>query len=80
MSENDLPNTQQIFIDLMGRCKEAKAWKVSCFVDEAWVPNGRMPFDMTIKDGVFTCRVIASNLNDARQAVSDFLPVITFID
>ena len=77
---SDTSSSGQIYKDLMNRCKEAKAWKISCFVDEAWAPQGAMPFDITIKDGIFTCRVIASNKEDAQQAVSDFLPVIKFID
>lgn len=77
---DEMPTSHKVFKDLMGRCKEAKAWRISCFVDESWVPNGRVPFDITIKDGIFTCRVITTNKEEAQKAVSDFLPVIKFIE
>ena len=81
MSDKDeMATAHQIMKNLMVRCKEAKEWRISCFIDEAWTPQGRVPFDITIKDGIFTCRVIASNKEDAQRAVSDFLPVIKFID
>lgn len=82
MSEEleDLPNPKDIFKDLLGRCKEAKEWKISCYLDEAWVPNGRMPFDILIKDGIVTCRVIAATKLEAATLVGNELPVIKFID
>jgi hypothetical protein len=77
---DDMPNPNQVLKDLLGRCKEAKSWDISCYVDEAWAPNGRMPFDMKIKDGIFTCRVIAATKLEAATIVGNELPVIKFID
>jgi hypothetical protein len=63
------------------KMKQAKAFEVRCYVDEAFVFMGKpLPFDLTINDGVYSCRVIASNEKEAMKQVADFMPVIKFIN
>lgn len=73
---------KKICDDLIKRAKQARAWFLFCYVDEAWMPpNGMiMPFDLEIKNGIFCCRVIAPSKIAAQKLVCDTLPVIQFIN
>lgn len=73
-------NPKKVYDDLISSCQAAKEYVISCVVDEVWFPNGVIPFDMELKDGIYTLRVIAPNRTEAKKRVSDFLPVITFLD
>ena len=76
---NDPVNPKKIYDDLMKRCSEAQEFYIRCIVDEVFVMNGTMPFDMMIKDGIYSCRVIATSRKEALKLVSDTIPVIMFI-
>ena len=72
---------QKIYDDLIGRCKTAKEHNIKCIVDEAWTGfRGPAPFTYTIKDGIYTCKVIATTTKEALLKVVDNIPVIRFID
>ena len=74
-------NPKKIYNDLMKRYKEAKKWMVHCYVEEGWTPRGEpLPFDMSIKDGVFSCGVIAPTYKEAVTLVANTLPVIRFLN
>jgi len=74
-------NPKKVYDDLIGRAKQAKAWFVYCYIEEEWLPKGEaLPFDLTIKDGVFSCRVICTTYTEAQTIVSNVLPVIRFIE
>jgi hypothetical protein len=71
---------RKVYNDLIKRCKEAKEWCISCFVDEQWVPADKFPFEMFITDGVYFFRVIATTHREAALKVLEFVPVIKFLD
>ena len=72
---------KKIYDDLITRAQQAKAWFVYCYVDEQWFPKGEaLPFDLSIKDGVFTCRVVCTTYTEAQTIVANVLPVIRFIE
>lgn len=72
---------KKIYDDMVARAKNAKAWHVSCYIEEEWMPKGDpLPFDLSIKDGVFTCRVICATYREAQTIVGNTLPVIRFIE
>ena len=71
---------KEVYNDLITRCKNMKEFNISCYLEEAWVPNGPMPFDMKIKNGIVTCRVFAESKLEAALMISNELPVIMFID
>jgi len=72
---------KQIYNELITRAQQAKAWFVYCYVDEQWFPKGEpLPFDLSIKDGKFTCRVICTTYTEAQKIVANTLPVIRFIE
>ena len=79
--EADDFNPKRIYDNLIKRAKAAKAWYVACYVEEEWMPKGEpLPFDLTIKDGIFLCRVICPTYNEAQTIVGKVLPVIKFIE
>ena len=79
--EADDFNPKKIYDDLVKRAKQAKEWYVSCYIEEEWFPKGdALPFDLYIKDGVFTCKVICPTYREAQTIVGNSLPVIRFIE
>ena len=64
----------------MDRCRKQKEFTLYCIVDEAWTLKGAAQFDFKIKDGVFSCRVIAENERQAQTIVANQLPVIQFLE
>jgi hypothetical protein len=79
--EADDFNPKKIYENLIERAKQAKEWYVTCYVDEEWFPRGEsLPFDLSIKDGRFTCRVICPTYREAQLIVANTLPVIKFIE
>jgi hypothetical protein len=74
-------NPKKVYEDLIDRAKQAKAWFVYCYIEEEWLPRGEaLPFDLSIKDGIFSCRVICTTYTEAQTIVANFLPVIRFIE
>ncbi len=72
---------KKIYDELIKGCQEAKSWDVVCYVDEAFVFMGKpLPFDLSVCDGIYKCKVIASSYGDAKKIVSDFMPIIKFIE
>lgn len=71
---------KEIMDDLLERCKNIREYKISCYLDEAWVPAGPMPFDILIRNGIVTCRVLAENKLEAALMIANELPVIVFLD
>ena len=71
---------RDVYDDLIDRCKRMQEYKISCYLDEAWVPNGVMPFDILIKNGLVTCKVYAESKLEAALMVAHELPVIVFLD
>jgi hypothetical protein len=81
VTEYDDFDPKKIYNDLIGRAKQAKEWFVSCYIEEEWVPKGEpLPFDLSIRDGVFTCRVVCLTYTEAQTIVANTLPVIKFIE
>lgn len=79
--ESDDFNPKKIYDSLIKRAKQAKEWFVSCYVEEEWMPKGEpLPFDLSIKDGIFTCRVVCPTYTEAQKIVANTLPVIRFIE
>jgi hypothetical protein len=79
--EADDFNPKRIADDLFKRCKNAKSWEVKCYIDEAFVFMGKaLPFDLKMKDGLYTCKVVAPSMKEAMKMVSDFMPVIKFVN
>jgi hypothetical protein len=78
--ESDDFNPKKIYNNLIARCKQAKSYTICCVVEESYIFNGVVPFDMVIRDGMYFCKVIAPSLKEAYVIVANTLPVITFIE
>jgi hypothetical protein len=74
-------NPKKVYDNLMERVKQAREWFVYCYVEEEWFPKGEaLPFDLSIKDGIFTCKVICPTYREAQTIVGNTLPVVRFIE
>lgn len=78
--DKDYQAAKDVLDDLIERCKNVREYKISCYLDEAWVPAGPMPFDIIIRNGIVTCRVLAESKLEAALMIANELPVIMFID
>jgi len=78
--DKDYQAARDVLDDLLERCKNVREYKVSCYLDEAWVPAGPMPFDILIRNGLVTCRVLAESKLEAALMIANELPVIMFVD
>lgn len=78
--DKDYQAAKDVLDDLLERCKNVREYKVSCYLDEAWVPAGPMPFDILIRNGLVTCRVLAESKLEAALMIANELPVIMFVD
>jgi hypothetical protein len=78
--DKDYQAAKDVLDDLLDRCKNVREYKVSCYLDEAWVPAGPMPFDILIRNGLVTCRVLAESKLEAALMIANELPVIMFVD
>lgn len=79
--ESDDFDPKKIYDSVIKRAKTAREWYVTCYIEEEWVPKGEpLPFDLSIKDGRFTCRVICPTYTEAQKIVANVLPVIKFIE
>ena len=78
--DKDYQAAKDVLDDLIERCKNVREYKISCYLDEAWVPAGPMPFDILIRNGIVICRVLAESKLEAALMIANELPVIMFID
>jgi hypothetical protein len=79
VTEDEPFNPKRICDDLIKRCLDAKEWIIQCYVQEEWFINGIVPFTISMKDGLYTCKVIAATKEEAIKKVKDYMPVIKFV-
>ncbi|NBP56466.1 hypothetical protein EBU71_08020 [bacterium] len=65
---------------MIKRCLDAREWHIKCYVQEEWFINGVVPFTISMKDGLYTCKVIAPTREAAIKKVEEYMPVIKFVE
>lgn len=79
--EDDSFNPKKIYDSLIKRCKQAQEWVLYCQIDLTELRfNGTFPFRVRILEDYAQCFVVSSSKKEAMKMVSDFLPVIVFIE
>ena len=73
--ENPMKSAKQITDDLMHRLKteERKFYDVRHSVEPGWLPQGSIPFNITVRNGVATFKVYALSQVDAEDQVMSWL-------
>ena len=56
--------------EIIARAQQMRSYKVRLRVDDGWLPMGRVPFDIHIKNGVATLTVVAESMASAREQAS----------
>lgn len=59
--------------EIIARAQQMRSYKVRLRVDDGWLPMGRVPFDIHIKDGIATLTVVAESLASAREQASVYM-------
>ena len=73
-------NPKKIADEMIKRCLDAREWIIKCYVQEEWFINGVVPFTINMKDGLYTCKVIAPSKEAAIKKVEEYMPVIKFVE
>ena len=55
------------------RAQKMRSFKIKLRVNDGWLPMGRVPFDIHIKDGIATLTIIAETIEDARNQASVYM-------
>ena len=73
--ENPLKSAKQITDELIHRLKteERKFYDVRHSVESGWLPQGSIPFNITVRNGVATFKVYALSQVDAEDQVTAWL-------
>jgi hypothetical protein len=59
--------------EIISRAQQMRSYKVRLRVDDGWLPMGRVPFDIHIKDGVATLTIVAESMESAREQASVYM-------
>ena len=59
--------------EIIARAQQMRSYRVRLRVDDGWLPIGRVPFDIHIKDGIATLTIIAESLESARSQASAYM-------
>jgi hypothetical protein len=59
--------------EIIDRAQLMRSYKVKLRIDDGWLPLGRVPFDIHIKDGIATLTIIAESLEQARMQASTYM-------
>jgi hypothetical protein len=78
--EDDDFDPKKIADEMIKRCLDAREWYIKCYVKEEWIVNEVVPFAISMKDGLYTCKVIAPTKLAALKKVEEYMPVIKFIE
>ena len=78
--EADDFDPKRIADEMIKRCLDAREWHIKCYVEEQWFINGVVPFTISMKDGLYTCKVIAATKLEALKKVEEYMPVIKFVE
>lgn len=73
-------NPKKIADEMIKRCLAAREWEIKCYVKEEWFINGVVPFTISMRDGLYTCKVIAATKQEAIKKVEEYMPVIKFVE
>lgn len=71
---------KKIADEMIKRCLDAREWHIQCYVQEEWFINGVVPFTISMKDGLYTCKVIAPTREEAIRKVEEYMPVIKIVE
>ena len=80
MIAEDEFDPKRIADEMIKRCLNAREWTIKCYVQEEWFINGVVPFTISMKDGLYTCKVIAPTKLAALKKVEEYMPVIKFVE
>lgn len=68
-----MKTAKEITDDLISQAQRMRVYEVNVHVQDGWLPQGTVPFDMTIKANIATIKVIAESHEDAERQVSEYL-------
>jgi|LakMenE18May11ns_1017448.scaffolds.fasta_scaffold8603828_2 hypothetical protein len=58
---------------IIQRAQTMRSFKVKLRVDDGWLPQGPVPYNIHIKDGVATLTVVADSMESARNQAAEYM-------
>ena len=71
--------SKELAKQLIDRVMNLKKFTVSVRVEDNWLPSGKAPFDIRIKDSIATVTIPALNEAEAKEKVSEYFGSTDFI-
>lgn len=59
--------------EIITRAQQMRSYRVRLRVDDGWLPMGRVPFDIHIKNGIATLTIIAETLESAKEQAAVYM-------
>jgi len=59
--------------EIISRAQQMRSYKVRLRVDDGWLPMGRVPFDIHIKNGIATLTIVAESMASAREQAAVYM-------
>jgi hypothetical protein len=67
-----MPHPADVTKQVIDRMMNLQEFTVTVPVEDGWLPNGRVPFDIKIKNGFATVRVPALTESEARSRITAY--------
>lgn len=64
---------QDITQNLIRRAQSMRSFAVRMRVNDGWLPQGVVPFNIHIKDGVATLTIVADSMESAQALAADYM-------
>jgi hypothetical protein len=74
-----MPNQSDITKQVIDRLMNLKEFTIKVRVEDNWMPNGVVPFDIHIKSNIATVKIPALTKEEAKQKVSEYFGSDDFI-
>lgn len=74
-----MPNPSDLTKQILDRVMNLKEFTLKVRVEDNWLPNGVVPFDIKIKENVATVTIPALNEEEAKEKVSEYFGSDDFI-
>jgi hypothetical protein len=65
---------------IIQRAQTMRSFKVKLRVDDGWLPQGPVPYNIHIKDGVATLTVVADSMESAQRLAADYMKTDDWCD
>ena len=75
-----MKQAKEITSSLIKQAQKMRLFKIKVRVEDNWLPMGRVPFNIKIKNNIATVEVIAESISDAKHQVEAYFETDDWIE